>query len=328
MTRAKKLPEYNPNISSLVWAMKKARYDYYGRSTVAYVIYPLLSVLSLLLTAIELPRSHTAFWTRVLFGVGGVAFAYVALSSLLVTFALLVAPYQQRNALRSNVNSDDGEIAKLKSQIGSERVGETHANELREILKHVRPFVVGRRPIVFKNARDKDAIVGHFPELGPHIEEWDGGAMTRLMSDERVNTRFDSEVASLELRPPTFVSASVKYLREVVKWKAFNGLLEDDLPIEWYPRDDEHPEILALKDGQTIAITDESNLSLTRDACERRLQVFVDTMRKWPEMVIFGNAIHVSSLKESQSKLLKDLDLRIEQHGYLRGAGCPRCPQL
>jgi hypothetical protein len=327
MAKPKKVPEFSPNDSSRDWAMKKARYDYYGRSTVAYVIYPLLSLLSLLLTAIELPQHRAAIWTRVLFGVGGVAFAYVALSALLVSFALIVAPYQQRDALRSNVNSDDGEIAKLKLQIDSEPVGEAHATGLREILNHARPFVVDRRRIAFMTG-DKEVLTGHFPELGPEIEEWDVAALTRLMSLERATARFDSEVASLGLRPPTFSSSQLVYLRDVVMWKADQGQLDEDLIIEWYPLDNACPEVLALKNGRTIAITDESHLSLTREACQRRLQVFVDTMRKWPEMVTFGNAIHVSSLKESQEKLLKDLNRRIKQHGYLRGAGCPRCPQL
>lgn len=249
-------------------------------------------------------------------------------------FALAAAPYQQRKALRDclagkdrEIGQRDDEIASLKSTISLEPVLPEHFKELKQILRDVREFVAYQSPITYRSKRDKESIVGHFEDLEVELDEWNTNVTSRKGIEEKLKVRFDAEVASLGLGVPSFAKPGLDKLFEMTKWNLTHGG-KSDYRIQWYPRDPQRPNILALQDGTAIAECSDQLEALVYENCQIRIQQFVRLMENWPEMQVYANPISISNFLFSQTKLLENLDLRIGQSAYYRGNGCARCPQL
>jgi len=259
-------------------------------------VFPIFTTLIGILVAAQ--PAKTSAIKRTFLAIGSDLGAYLALLLCVGVGSMLLAPYQQRNLLRQTAKADDDEIEKLESQFSLDPVSESHEKELKEILLHVKKLVESSRPITFLSTGDRDTIVGHFKELGSVIEEWDASAEVRQMAEQRLDMRFDSELATLGL-VKDFNRVALNQLLGWAKQTAVHGGVDKDYKIKWRPYEDEMPDTLMFENGTTAATTDQNDASRTREACQIRIQELVNAMRNWVELTVFSNPILISQYQDA-----------------------------
>jgi hypothetical protein len=255
------------------------------------------------------------------------ALVVVALGTALVS--LYFASFEQKSALVVQSGAQRLRVTELEAQLSSEPVNAEHAATIKRILETAMSAVRSGSQIPFAVDTDKSVIVGHFNELKPLLDEWDNLAYEATLREHQLDDRFDSTMNTLALGPP-FARAAFKKFLDIAKKMAKE---QSRLPyvISWRGENDDDdihfPNLVMTREGFSVAEVDPTKMALTREAIRMRTQQFVNQMFDWEELREYGDLTKVREHDKCQRDLLAKLKFRAEQDGYVRGSGCPRCPQ-
>jgi hypothetical protein len=147
-------------------------------------------------------------------------------------YALVVAPYQQRNALRQGLAAERVHVAELETV----PVGSQHADQLRQVADRLKRSIErGEFPAYRTPGRDdhdlwRSAFFEHFPALRPLLEAVEGKARPALLLRQRITG--EASAAGMD-KPPWHLNEFVPILADVIERRAATGLLEGEFNFNW-----------------------------------------------------------------------------------------------
>lgn len=166
---------------------------------------------------------------------GGLA-ALVATTIIvvIVTYveALMVAPYQQRNALRQTLAQLRERVAELETT----PVSREHADRLRQIAIQVKRCIEGRRALDFGSPEGTDsnlwrkAFIAHFPDLHEVLETIEAkGAAASALGERLIR---DARAAGMD-ESPWLLDEFIRPMALLVESRAITGLLQAEFNFGW-----------------------------------------------------------------------------------------------
>ena len=171
---------------------------------------------------------------------------------------------------------------------------------------------------------ERDSLVGHVPTVVPLFDDWAQRSIIDRFISERLHERCEQEVAGLD-----HTVYSHEALRDVYGFALLRATTEDagtPFPIPWAPQNNQAPDEVRILRGQhQPSQAARANNEVTREQAMERIQQFLNDVLSWAAAVGFGDVARRDALAGARARLMAELNTRIEQNGYLVGAGCSRC---
>jgi hypothetical protein len=229
-------------------------------------------------TQVALP-AHPTIGQRIVNGLVTLAIAAGALVAGTYLYALVAAPYQQRNALRRMYTAAQAHITVLAAA----PVGPMHAEQLRQVAARVKRSVeTGEFPAYRTPGKDdqdlwRSAFLEHFPELRPQLEIVERQGEETLLLRERVMR--EAHAAGMAT-PPWCLDEFVPIITDVIKERAMTEPPEHPVDFNW------------VRAGSSVYLDDSMRgpriLSLTDPADDvtkykTLFEEFFRSAERWPE---------------------------------------------
>lgn len=206
------------------WAWYRAK-EFRVRFWVAVVVVPL--IVAVIVSRLPLPPHPSATQNLI-------ATVLAVIGATIVTVigsyagALMAAPFQQRNALRTRLSEYADTIAALKAA----PVSQAHGDRLRQIAARLRDCVEHNEPLDYGTdaATWRDAFREHFPDLQSALDKAGEADAAFLTLKERLQ----KEVTTAGMDTPPWTSAEfLPWLATTIQSRAIQGILGSAYNFDW-----------------------------------------------------------------------------------------------
>ncbi len=214
----------------------------------------------------------------------------------------------------------------VRRKFSREMVTDEHYKQLKALFMHVRDSVAKGEEVIFSPTEVPQSAGGHVPEIGSELVLWNQLVRSLRSVEEALEDCYENELLIKGLTAPIFVRAGLDFLYHRMKKRALAGRLDEGFPVPWLEPDVSLEEQVTLATGMAIAHAQEGDEELTRDACKRRIQAFVDSMSGWYVMKLYGDPAMRKTYDDLKIKFEADLNKGINLTGYYRSDDCPQCP--
>jgi len=261
---------------------------------------------------------------RVGAGLAAAGITFGAMIVLFILYAVLVAPYEQRSALRKDVTSLKSEIVEKDKEIASfrtKRLDADHEEGIKETLRSVEQRIIKSETVGIGSV-EMSSLIGHVPTVVPLIEDWNQKSSLNTYVGKSLEARSEKAIAEFD-----YHVYSHDALRDIVGFamhKTSTPGFGPPYPIEWAPIIQAVPDEIRLV-GRTQGFVARVNNDVTREQAMERVQLFLDDVLSWKEVALYGDIPRNEALRVSRERLLEELRGLLAKHGYLVGSGCSRC---
>ena len=278
----------------------------------------LAAVVVVVSTQVSLP-AHATTTQKIVNGLVVLAIATIGVVVATYLYALLLAPYQQRNALRGML----AEAAARVDALATTPVSPQHADQLRQVAERVRRSILtGELPAYRTPGRDdqeiwRSAFFEHFPELCPSLEiVEDRDREARLLRDRLKQA---AHAAGMD-RPPWQFDEFIMAVADVINRRAIQGILEGLFNFNWV----QEGGLVGLDDpvyGPTILSLADPTEDTTK--YKETFEEFFREAERWPEAKNFRS----TSLARNRAgqKLQEELDIIVNTETFT--TRCRLCRQ-
>jgi hypothetical protein len=251
-------------------------------------------------TQVALP-AHPTTAQKIVNGLVVLGIAVGAVVAVTYLYALLVAPFQQRNVLRQELAAARAHVGELETV----PVGVQHADQLQQVAERVKRSIErGEFPAYRTPGRDdqdvwRSAFFEHFPALRSLLEAVEGKQRPGLLLRQRL-TR-EASAAGMD-KPPWHPDEFIPILGNTIEARAATGLLEGEFNFNWV----QDGGLVGLDDptyGPTYLSLDDPTEDIT--GYKRDFEEFFRQAERWPEAKDLKPAAEASYLaaQELRGKL-------------------------
>ncbi|HEU5392802.1 MAG TPA: hypothetical protein VFV73_43630 [Streptosporangiaceae bacterium] len=225
------------------------------------------------------PPTHPTAAQKIVNGLVVLAIAAGAIVAATYLYALVVAPFQQRNALRQELAAARAHVLELEKA----PVSAQHADQLRQVAERVKRSIDrGEFPAYRTPGRDdqdlwRSAFFEHFPALRPLLEAVEGKQRPALLLHERL-TR-EASAAGMD-KPPWHPDEFIPIIANIIQARAVTGLLEGEFNFNWV----QDGALVGLDDpthGPTYLSLDDPTEDIT--GYTKCFEEFFREAERWPE---------------------------------------------
>jgi hypothetical protein len=222
------MPEPSPERGVFRWAYYHAVRD---RAKFWVGSVGLAAIVVVVGTQVSLP-THATTTQTIVNGLEVLAIATAGVVVATYQYALLLAPYQQRNALREMLAAATDHVAQLEEA----PVSPQHAEQLRQLAERLRRSIGSGQVLAFRTLGHDDhdlwrsVFFEHFPALRPSVEAIENRAAALPALRERLTKEaHESGMGKDPWRPEDFVPQ----LAGVIEARALQGLLGGRFNFNW-----------------------------------------------------------------------------------------------
>lgn len=281
------------------WAWRRGR-DYLDRFVVGALL--LGAILIVISNTLALPARPT-WGQRIAFGLIGLLVAAGIVVALAFGFALIVAPYKQRNALRGLVV----ELEQIRA------IPPEHLRELHEYARAQRELVEANTWNPRLAGALADSFGAHFPDVAMELNEWEGHLEAVVALKGKAMEHAWNRLGELGLNAGDGEPGG---LNQLLVNKAF-GYLDQELI--WEVRDN---KLWAANRGGQAILTMEGRAS-NPFAWVERVQDLLQEPATWPETIEIGE--RSQRLAEMRKPLAYGLETIQRSHELNRSPACQLC---
>jgi hypothetical protein len=317
------------------WALRRHR-KHLGRWVVGLMLFPLVA--GVVGAFVRLPPKPTT-WDRVAQGLVSAAIAFGVVLFIVLAYALLVAPYEQRKALRAEAREATEAHFALEASHAEAHVDDDHFADLNAIAKDFLYHVEHRVECSVQKGTDWESFAAHFPDVASAIGDWNIEMRVRRRRATDLETRMLAEAEGRGIKPPQYLGDFIaRQLLGVVMVRADNrNLANKDFPYQWSTTpitagSDESPTSLFWDRVTPNAVVNlaspggERPLLDRAEAIETVEGLFRDALG-WRETRAYmvRDIGGVGGWVDLRDPLVEKLTYLAERVFYKHGNGCSRC---
>jgi len=322
----------DPKRGVVVWTFGRVRPHFLGW-VLAYLAAPVLTEAFAALSPPTIKGGpQSSFLHRLATGIDPSLKAFALITACVLIYVFVIAPYQQRRALRdclgteaAKVKERDSEIERLKVESRERKLDKDHEDDIRMTLTSMRDQILQGKQLGIEQGARK-ALAGHVPTVPPLVDVFATHKLIDVVVADNLTARSRNEIEKFDRH--VYVHGALATLYDSAFYRAATldaGVLPQ---IEWEPLNEIDNDEVRMMRGEhappmRVGI---ANASVSRKQIMERVQAFFDDVGTWEEVVKYADVARIDAMIVARTRLLDELDQRIEQFGYVVGVGCVRCP--
>jgi hypothetical protein len=318
--------EPDPECGVFRWALTQAG----GNRIATGIVGALMFSVAVVVAGYLIP---TTWGTHVQIALMALGMAGASVTVLAVLYALVVAPYEQRNALRTLAKEASDNRATLTRAVIEERLSDDHGAELKAIAQRFRKMVSNTYACGVEHRFDVDAFASHFPDEIKAVLDWNRALTARADVEKALAERMTRETVERGIVMPHYTGtvigeqilfaterraeAGQRHLPFRFKWGELRSPT-DALKALWWTDIPSYSIVILENEKGELVLT-------KQEAIDTVESLFWDA-QDWPETLTFALRDHVpGGWRDQKQPLIDKLDALIQRDFYKYGNGCPRC---